>query len=1124
MATPRRRVKLNGLSISDTAIQQPVFITMVMLAVLTFGILAFRTTPVNLLPDFEVPVVAVTVAYPGAGPESVAEQVIEPIEDEVSTISGLQHITANANEGRAVFILEFFEGTNIEEADRSVREKVDAVIPTLPQDVRDPIYQRFDPNDAPIMSISVGAQAGQTPLELRRVVEDEIVPQIQRADGVGSIEVNGGQTRQINVLMDLERLQAYGITPPQIVRSLQAANTNLGLGSIEAGNENINLRAPSMLQQPGDIVAIQITGTPYRIGDVATVEDGIADDESFARLNSADAVILEVRKRSGANTVQVADNVRAQLEQTFASRSDLTYTIPRDDSEAVRSSTLSSLEELIFASLAAFLVVWIFFRNFRSTVITMAGLPVIIIGTFAIMPFFGLTINLITLLALSLCVGLVIDDAIVVRENIFRHMERGENAKIASSKGTAEVSLSVLAMTLTIVAVFVPVTFASGTAGIIFQSFGYIVAIAILLSLLEAFTFAPMLSANIFQRKRVKESKHEAHHAGDLAQNVPVTIDEDNPDASLLHEAQEDPGWMGRQYQKLLAFSLRSIWTRLGVVAIAVAVLVASFWVAAGLRFSFFPEQDPHEFIMGFEMPPGTVLAETDRLARQAEAILMADPAVASVISTVGFPGESERAEFFVQLVGRTPTLETQERLRPQLDFLPRLAFTAPSFTESSTAVTGRELQLSLQTTRPVDELAPLIPQIEAEMRAIPGLVDIDSNYRPGKTELQFFADPVRIGNVGLTNDDIANSVRALINGERATVLREAGTDTDIVVRLRESDRNSPEALRNILIPTPSGTLPLSSLGTVVVDSSPTTIRRYDRLNQIVIGANIEQGTLNEATATLEERLNALDIPDTVIIDFVGELQQQTEGFDTLLLAMALSVLFVYMVLASQFGSFSQPLVIMMAMPFSFIGAFLGLRLVNIDLDITGMIGLIMLLGLVVKNSILLVDFTNRLRRAGMPKHAALELAGAIRLRPILMTTLSLVAGAMPIAIGFHIIGTGEGSEFRRGLAVVLIGGLTTSMLLTLLVVPTAYSLMDSLTNGLSRLFRRGLPAEDEDGYRQPAPALAAAGASTAVAVAPPVNGAHHGNGAQEGHSAENGASPPAPARGDEPSDTRAGS
>ncbi|HWQ14916.1 MAG TPA: efflux RND transporter permease subunit [Roseiflexaceae bacterium] len=1116
MAIRRPPEPLSGMPISDTSIRQPVFITMLMLLTITFGLLSFRTLPVNLLPDFEVGVIAVSVLYPGAGPESVAEQVARPIEDAVNTIEGIEHITSTSSEGLALIILEFEEGVPLEQADQDVREKVNAIRPTLPRDVREPVFSTFDPNSAPILSIAFAGTAGQSPLELRRIVDAEIAPRLQRARGVGSATISGGQERQVNVLMDLEKLRAYGILPVQITRALQQANANLGLGTIESGGQEISLRAPSMLQRPEDIAAIPITGTPYRVSDVAVVEDGVAERRSFTRLDGQDAIVVNILKQSGANTVAVADGVKAELAQIFATRSDLTYVIPRDNSTAVTQSTISSLEELVFSAVAALLVVMLFFSGprttlltaappaalvavgigllpalgvsvskalvlglavgllvlltfwrDRNTLVTMAGLPIILIGTFAVMPLFGLSINLITLLALALCVGLVIDDAIVVRENIFRHTQRGEPPRVAASKGTAEVALSVLAMTFTVVAVFVPVTFTTGTTGIIFKSFGITIAIAILLSLFEAFMFAPMLSANLFRRQKVQQHPHDAEHAHrpEIAGAVARLRTQGNErDASLIHEANEDPGPLGRTYERLLGWSLRSTWTRLLVVLLAVVVLALSVVAARGLKFQFFPAEDPGEFLVGYELPPGAALSETDRLAAAAERIMLADPDVEHVIGTIGFTGSPERAEFFVRLREGVPTRAVEGRLRAQLTFLPNLTFGLPSVgAPSSTGVTGRALQLSLQTTRPASEIAPLIERIRQELAQVPGLVDIDTNFKPGKPELRFVAEPVRIGEVGITNDDIASSVRALINGERATVLRQGGQDVDVVVRLRPEDRSSPESLRNIIIPTRSGPVPLTALGTAELAASPISIRRYDRLNQVIVGANLVEGrNLGEAQQEVQARLDAIGLPPDVETSFVGLAQMQTEGFDSLLLAMGLSVLFVYMVLASQFGSFTQPLVIMAAMPFSFIGAFLALRLVGLPLDITGMIGLIMLLGLVVKNSILLVDFTNRLRRAGLPKHAALELAGAIRLRPILMTTLALVAGALPVALGIHLVGTGEGGEFRKGLATVLIGGLLTSMVLTLLVVPTAYSLMESLTGRAMAFFRRRFGQEED--------------------------------------------------------------
>ena len=1072
--------KLNGMVISDTSIRQPVFITMLMLLVLVIGFLAYVGLPVNLLPDISIPIVAVSVPYPGAGPESVADQVAKPIEDTINTINGIKHITSNSSEGITQIIAEFDTSVDVNKAEQDVREKVNAVLPQLPQDVRDPVYFKFDPNDQPILTVAVSSKGARAPLQLRKVIDNDIAPLLQRVNGVGSVTVNGGQVRQINVQMDLNKLKAWQILPAQITHSIQTANAALGLGSITNGNQDISLRAPSMIQTPEDIARIQITGTPYRVGDVATVEDGVAEINSYARLDGKDAITISIRKQSGSNTIQVADNAKAELKRIIDADPDLRYVVPSDQSTFIQQSTDSAIEELLIASLAAMLVVLVFFRDIRNTLVTVAGLPVIMIGTFALISAFGLTINLLTLLALSLSVGLVIDDAIVVRENIFRHMERGQTPRVAASRGTAEVALSVVAMTLTIIAVFLPVTFTTGVTGIIFRSFGLTVACAMAISLVEAFTLAPMLSAYFFKQK-----VSPGHTAGST----------DTEHDNLIDEANEDTGRMGRAYERLLSWSLRH---RIIVVGIALAVFVASFAVASTLKFSFFPQQDSGEFTIGYDLPPGTTLAETDRLAKQAEAALENDPAVETILSTVGGTGKAEHGDFTIKLHEGNKTQPAEDRLRPMLGFLPKLAFGQIGFGGGGSGVTARQLQISVQTTRPLNEIIPQLQQVQSQTQGIAGLVDIDTTYNPGKPELQFHVDPAKVGDLGVTNDDIANSVRALISGSRATSFRQNGEDTDVVVRLKPGDRTGIDSLRGIAVPTRAGSVPLSSLVKVEPSSSATTIRRYDRQNQILIGANVVGRNVNEVQQEIAGRFAGASLPSDLRITFTGSTQQQQEGFNTLLIAMALSVLFVYMVLASQFGSFLQPLVIMLAMPFSFIGAFLALRLTGFDLDIIGMIGLIMLLGLVVKNSILMVDFTNRLRRAGMEKHAALERAGAVRLRPILMTTLALVAGSIPVAIGI-----GEGSEFRRGLSIVLIGGLLTSTVLTLLVVPTAYSLLESFTRKASGLFRR---------RPRPQPAMAAASAGVAHTDLP-VDDHTESNGWA------NGVAAPLPANVDETSD-----
>jgi HAE1 family hydrophobic/amphiphilic exporter-1 len=1032
-----------------------------MLLTVVIGLISYFRLPVELFPNIALPTISVTVPYPGAGPQSVADQVARPVENALNTISGVNTISSISSSNVAQIVAEFDTGVDLNRAEQSVREQVNAVLPTLPPNVQDPIFQRLSSDLFPVLALVVSDEGARSPLELRTLLDTTIVPRLQRIDGVGAVNVSGGQVRQINVQMDLARLQAHQIAPAQIVSAIQSANTDLGLGNVTAEGTDISLRVPTALTSPEDITRVQLPGTSYSVGDVASVEDGVAEVTSYARLNGEDAIRLDVRKQSGTNTITVVDSVFAELER-LATQYGIGYTVAFDTSTFVRDSTRGAIEELIVACIAAMLVVLLFFRDLRNTLVTVIGMPVILIGTFAVLQLFGMSINIISLLALSLSVGLVIDDAIVVRENIFRRMERGESPIVASSRGTAQVALSVVAMSLTIIAVFLPVTFTGGIVGVIFAAFGVAVAGAVAISMVEAFTLAPMLSAYLFKGKqesgvRSQESEVVEQRAGIRSQEESrhepsLTPDPRSPAPELPDEAHDELGPMERFYERVLRWCLRR---RMAVVGIAVAVLIASGFVAAGLQFAFFPALITGEFAAGFEMPPGTALDQTDALARQAEAILLQDPAIESVQTTVGGgsvyeANATERGEFFIRHEGED-VQAVQARLREQLGFLPLLAFSVESAqTSGGTAVTGRQIQLSLQSTRPPEELTPVIAQLQEQMQGISGLTDINTTYKPGRPELRFELDPSRTGDLGLSNDQIATSVRALIEGEQATTLRQGGEEVDIVVQLRPEDRAAPTNLEAISVPTAAGNVPLGAIARVELASGPTTIRRYNQLNQVIIGANVSGRNLVEAQGAVAAMVAAADLPDDVVVGFVGESEQLSEGFTTLFIAMGLSVLFVYMVLASQFSSFLQPLVIMLAMPFSFIGAFAALRIAGIELDTFGLIGLIMLMGLVVKNSILLVDFTNQLRNAGMDSHPAIERAGALRLRPILMTTLSLIAGAIPVAIGL-----GEGAELRRGLSVVLIGGLITSTLLTLLVVPVAYSVLESFTRRASGLFQR---------------------------------------------------------------------
>ncbi|MCI0477069.1 MAG: efflux RND transporter permease subunit, partial [Anaerolineales bacterium] len=712
------------------------------------------------------------------------------------------------------------------------------------------------------------------------------------------------------------------------------------------------------------------------------------------------------------------------------------FTLASDQSEFIKASTEDSITDLILGGLFASLVVFVFFRDLRNTLVTVVGLPVIIIGTFAAMNAAGLGLNMITLMALSLAVGLVIDDAIVVRENIFRHMERGETPKQAAANGTNEVSLAVLAMTLTVLSVFLPVAFATGMIGIFFREFGLTIAFAVAISLIEAFTLAPMLSAYFFKQRKPKPG-HETEEG--MASNL---------------------NWLDRIYRRILGWALghKKISALIGLI-----VFLSIFGLAMSVEMSFLPTIDSDRFTMGLQLAPGTPLAQTDALARQVEARLKEVPDVEDVFTSVGSSSAPERATFTVKMRESGLLTKAEPEIRRRFADLSGLAFAfGDSMGGGGTGVTGRSIQLNVNTTGALEELDAVSLAVMQAIADVPGLVDLDRSSQPGKPELHVDVDRQRASRLGLSTASVGATVRTLVNGTTASRYREKGREADIVVRLRAEDRSRLDDILALSLTSTTGQIvPLRNVASISTSAGPTTIRRLNRQPQVVIGANFVGRTQGAVTNDIRARLAKAQLPPSVTISFGGTTEMMNESFNSLLFSMMLSVVFVYMVLASQFGSFTQPLVLMLALPLSFIGAFLALLIVHFAFDMTAMIGIILLMGLVTKNSILLVDFTNRLRDQGMSRDEALLTAGPIRLRPILMTTLALILGMVPVALGL-----GAGGSFRAPMAVAVIGGLITSTLLTLVLVPVAYSIMDILLGRLGARFS----APQKEPVAQPAP------------------------------------------------------
>ncbi len=1018
------------MNIANLSIRQPVLIAMLMLALVVVGFVGYSRMSVDLMPDISIPIVAVTTVYPGASPAEVQREITEPLEQALGSLNGVKNVSSTSAENVSQVLVEFNLEYSAVRGAEDVRERVAAVRGTFPTDVRDPIIQRFDPAMSPILSFGVADTTGKSsPAELRQLVIDKIKPRLERIDGVADIAVTGGLEREIQVDLNLDEMRTRRIAPQQVVAAIMTENLSVPGGRLSENGQEMLLRTPGDLQKVDELNSITVAnprGVPVHLKDVATVRDGFAEVQSYSRLNGADSIAVSVRKQSGTNTVSVAEEVKSELARIGRDDPGLSLVIARDQSDFVRRSIEDSIIDLILGGVFASLVVLFFFRDLRNTLVTVAGLPVIMIGTFAILNALGLTINLITLLALSLAVGLVIDDAIVVRENIFRHMERGETPKEASSRGTNEVALAVLAMTLTVVSVFLPVAFTTGLIGKIFLDFGLTVATAVLVSLFEAFTLAPMLSAFFF-KQRTPQRGHES---------------EEGIAARL--------GWLDRGYRRVLAWALghRIATTAMGLAAFLLIVGLAQF-----IEPAFLPTIDTGVFTANLRLPPGTPLGKSDAQAREIETTLKALPDVTDVFTTVGGEGTPEKASFIVKM--REPGLlkRAEPAIRERLASVSGLsysfegAFGGAGSSAAGRQVLGSPVQLDLRTTGSFQELDQASQDVMAAIRDVPGLVDLDRNLDPGKPELQIVVNRDRAARVGLSTAAVGSTVRTLVNGQVASRFRESGREADIVVRLREEDRSRLDDILALSIPSPSGQLvPLRNVASISKSTGPAAIERVNREPQVVVGGNVVGRTQAAVLSDVRARLAKVALPSGVTVAFGGQNELMTESFGSLLFSLMLSVIFIYMVLASQFGSFTQPLVLMLALPLSIIGAFLALLLAHIEFDMTAMIGIILLMGLVSKNSILLVDFTNRLRQQGMNRDQALLTAGPIRLRPILMTTLSLILGMTPVALGL-----GAGGSFRAPMAIAVIGGLITSTLLTLVIVPVAYSLMDALLERFQR-------------------------------------------------------------------------
>ena len=1062
--------------LSDISIKRPVFATMMMVALVVLGVVSYRRLAIDEYPDITYPIVIAQTSYPGASPEVMMRDVSKPMEEALNTVQGIKEIGSTSLEGVSIVRLQFNLGVDVAVAQQDVQAKVARIRRQLPQDIQDPVVQHFDPNDAPIMAFAL--TSAERPIrEITDLANEVVQTRIESIEGVGGVNIVGGNKRQIRVQVDPVALRAYGVSPAQITAALAQENQEVPAGRIERGATERLVRVTGRIVDPKAFADIPITvrrGTPVRIGDVANVVDGAENRRTAAEISTRDqrtgepAVSLEVLKISGANTVQVADAVKAavaELERQLPA--DIKLKIIRDDSRRIRESLADVKLTIILGAVLTIMIIYLFLNSWRSTVITGLTLPVSIISAFFTMWVFNFTVNTMTLLALSLAIGLLIDDAIVVRENIVRHLEMGKSHDAAAREGTSEIGLAVMATSFAVIAVFIPVAFMGGIIGKIFLQFGVTVAFAVLVSLFVSFTLDPMLSSVWAD----PEVEHSANDGGEhqLAQRRKANF--------IRRGAFAFNDWFERVadgYPRWLSWSLGH---RVPVLAVAAITVAVSFYIIPKLGFTWMPDVNGDEFNVSFRTPPGSRLEHTLLKGQEIAAFLQKQPETEFTYLSVGggFRGTPNNGSIFVSLKhDRKRTLfDIQTDLRGRLRQIPGVR---PSIMGQSSIFTRGFPPLVVNVQGPeASRLKVAAERALAAVKSVPGVADPNSSDDGDIPQLDVRVDRQEAWRAGLGVGSVAATLQPLFSGKRATTWEDPqGFSHDVVVVFPDSLRSSSEDVSQLpvastFINAGSGLpsmVPLSQVADVRAGVGPQQIERRQLEQQVQIRAGILPGfAMGDVAKNVQLAVDAIGLPPGYHTVFGGDVQSLEETKGYVLSALALAVVFIYLILASLFGSFLQPLAIMLALPLSFIGVALALLITGGNMNVMTMIGVIMLMGLVTKNGILLVDFANQLRAEGGERAASLVSAGRIRLRPIIMTTVAMIFGMLPLALA-----VGAGAEARAPMARAVIGGLITSTLLTLFVVPVMYTYLDDLGRWVGS--RLTSAADHESHGAVPEPAL----------------------------------------------------
>lgn len=1017
--------------LTEVSIKRPLFISMVLLFFVLVGAVAYTRLGAEQYPDVNIPYVMVVVPYPGAGPEEVESRVTKPVEDAVAGVSQLKNLISYSMDSLALVTMEFSIGADTDKVAIDVERKVSTIRSQLPEEAKAPNVIKTEFSALPIMSVSLSGSG--TSDELFRLAEDKIKGRLEGVKGVASVRVVGGREREILVKVDQAQLRARGLSIQQVYGALAQGNISMPGGTLDERGIQYNVRYSGLLQTPEDLRDLVLysapNGTVY-LRDVADVVDGFKKQQIFSRTNGIDSVGLLITKSSNANTMQVANDLRKVLRDVANTLPEgVSMTTASDTSIFVRQSLDDIQSSLFYAVILTGLVLLLFLHTYRSTIIVLFSIPTSLISTFMMMWIMGFTLNMMSMMALALSIGILVDDSIVVLENIFRHLKLGETPWTAALKGRSEIGLAAIAITLVDVVVYVPMAFMTGVVGQFFRQFGLTVAVATLFSLVVSFTLTPMLASRWLK------------------------AEDENDRSSLLARfgRKWEAGYdrLGAAYGRLLVWALRH---RAIVVAATLIVFLSSL---ATIQFNligteFLPPEDQSEVYLIVEMPPGTALSVTDDVVAQLEAKLARTPEVVNYFANTGLAnsgfvsaGDSRYARITVQLVEKyrrgKSIVQTAKDLQKLGEGIPGLTLRA-----QLPQIGGDYRQPFLVQLKGDDPVA--LKEVAAEIanlaRAIPGTSDVTNSAALGSPEIRVEADHRRLADLGLNSLAVATALRTNLEGVVASQLRPEGKNRiDIRVVGSDADKSASSTLPGLPVPSPKGVVTrLEQAADMKQVEGPAQIDRLNRQRMVSIGANLYGRPLGDVVRDFQEGMKEIDLPSGFSIILTGQTEMMDESFESLIGALVLSILLMYMLMVALYESFLYPLVIMFALPMSIVGALGGLLVAGQTLSISSMIGMIMLMGLVGKNGILLVDYTNTLRGRGKGRHEAIVEAGPTRLRPIIMTTAAMVMAMIPVAIQ-----AGHGAETRSPMAVVVIGGMLSSTFLTLVVVPVMYTLLDDL-------------------------------------------------------------------------------